>query len=643
MGITSVAIQFTIIDMLSRGVDAIKGRMKGLAAANADVQASFDKMAKMGKYAAIAGIGTRAIYKGLKPAISAAGDLQAELRGTEAELKGGAKNAADLAAKLEKVKGTAFAVQAWTPFDEGQIVALEKQLLKSGAKISQVIGKQGAAAASAALATYSDLDPVAMGKNLIGIGTPFKLQADQFMGLADQISRAASASTLGPEELAETAKYAAPAMAQLNRSIHEMLVLSALLAKRGLGGTMSGTGLRQFFNAAAKVKAFRDAAGNLKPLAAITEILEKRLSKLGEAEKLAILTKIFDVRGAPVAMALMAQGEQSYASVEAAMKESIPLQEKLNIAMEGFNKQWTALKGTSRSTVASLYQPALVPLTALLKGTNALMTMLGTASQKHNSLNRAVSGMSLGGLALGGAATIGLTGAALWYGKKVLKGVGGFKGLFSSAGNAAAGIVTGKAVEAATGVKPVFVTNWPAGFGGGVAGTAGAAAEGAIGASVLKKMGGATLLKGTVAGAVGYAIGTGFNMLAGHISGQLSGGKYGGSGWLGKMVYDWWHPAAGRIPAAPRAMPYTGPVNTMTSRPLSGYGDIPRDLPRMKEPAYDEAMLAQFFSTHFDADKNPKAPIVINMAIDEQRRVTAETGDMDVTVNPSVKRGRFGK
>ncbi|WP_241085729.1 hypothetical protein [Candidatus Vondammii sp. HM_W22] len=49
----------------------------------------------------------------------------------------------------------------------------------------------------------------------------------------------------------------------------------------------------------------------------------------------------------------------------------------------------------------------------------------------------------------------------------------GLKGL----GGAAAGIATGKAVEAATGVAPVFVTNWPGGgmLGGGIGGGTGAA------------------------------------------------------------------------------------------------------------------------------------------------------------------------
>ncbi|MDA8137980.1 MAG: phage tail tape measure protein [Desulfobacteraceae bacterium] len=466
MSLSSVAIQFTIIDLLSKGVDHIRDRMAALAKGNKDVQNSFDRMTRAAKYAAVAGVATRELYRGLKPAIGAAGDLQAEMLGTRAELAGSVKSAQELEAGLKKIKSTAFEVQAWTPFDQTQITALEKQLIKSGATVEQVTGKAGAAAAAAALGTYENLDPVQMGKNLIGIATPFKIQSDQFMKLADEVSRASSASVVGAAEIAETAKYAAPAMAQLGRSTHEMLVLSAMLAQRGVDASMAGTGLRQFFNAAAKHKIFRDAAGGMKSLAEITQILNERLGKLGEAEKLEVLTKIFDMRGAPVAMALMDAGAASFGQIETNMRNALPLSEKLNIQMQGLNKQWESLRGTSRSTLAMLYQPALAPLTALVVKMNDFVYAIGEATQNSDALSKAVSGLSLGGVTAGALATIGLGAGALYYGRQALKGVGGIKGLLSNISATATGVAAGKAVEAATGVRPVFVTNWPANFSG---------------------------------------------------------------------------------------------------------------------------------------------------------------------------------
>jgi hypothetical protein len=82
------------------------------------------------------------------------------------------------------------------------------------------------------------------------------------------------------------------------------------------------------------------------------------------------------------------------------------------------------------------------------------------------------SGLGLtGGELLAGGAAIGLAG---------LLGLRMGKNLISRYRGTAGGIAEGKAIEAATGVTPVFVTNWPAGGVGAAAGGAAANAAGAI-------------------------------------------------------------------------------------------------------------------------------------------------------------------
>lgn len=591
MSVTSVAIQFTLIDALSKGVDVIKGRMKSLARANKEVQNSFDGMARSAKYAALAALGTRELYKGMKPGVAAAGDLQAEMIGVRAEMMGSVKDAKALGDQLKQIKSTAFEVQAWTPFDQTQIVALEKQLIKAGAKVSDIVGKNGAAAASAALGTYEELDPVTMGKNLIGIATPFRLQADQYMNLADEISRASSASVVGAAEIAETAKYAAPAMAQLGRSTHEMLVLSAMLAQRGIEASMAGTGLRQFFNAAAKQKSLRDAAGNLLPLDQMLAKIRKSVEKMGEAEKLDFLTKIFDVRGAPVVMALLETAGGSYAEIEAAMKGSLSLQDKLTEKMKGLNAQWDSLRGTGKSVLSELFTPALPPLSKLIEGMNLFLSKIGLATQQSDLLSKGVSYGSLAGVVGGGLVTASLAGAALWYGKKFLKGVGGVKGLFSHAGNVAAGVAEGKAVEAATGVTPVFVTNWPAGgLGSGAAELAASTAGGGL----LGKAGG--LVKNSwksLAGLASAATATVGGQVA--IAGALG---YGAGTVANKYFIDG-----------------------------TEFGD-------------QIGALTNVLWAYFTGDEESKRAIEINMAIDQQGRVVTTSNDMTTKTNVSLNRGK---
>jgi TP901 family phage tail tape measure protein len=141
-------------------------------------------------------------------------------------------------------------------------------------------------------------------------------------------------------------------------------------------------------------------------------------------------------------------------------------------------------------------------------------------------------GMELDGrdMLVGGAlGAAGLFGAARYGGKAI-------KALSGRFGGTAAGIAEGKAVEAAAGVTPVFVVNWP---GGGIADLAGSGVGGAAGSaagSAAKVAGRAKSLavlagglplsawgtSGAVAlgtasagvlaaGAGGYAVGTGIN------------------------------------------------------------------------------------------------------------------------------------
>jgi TP901 family phage tail tape measure protein len=138
-----------------------------------------------------------------------------------------------------------------------------------------------------------------------------------------------------------------------------------------------------------------------------------------------------------------------------------------------------------------------------------------------------------GGQIAGGAAAgaVGLYFAARFLPDMVVKVLGRGAGL-------AAGVAEGKALQAAAGVTPVYVTNWAemngggTGSAGGLLGTGGAAAGGAAAVGLLAKLRnlvGAGLIVGNaplgvagagavaggaaLAGAAGYGIGTGINKL----------------------------------------------------------------------------------------------------------------------------------
>lgn len=470
MSATSLVFTISLVDLARQGWTRVRSELQSIAKTSDDTGKAFQRMRTSFKAAAAAAGATYAAYRALRPAIGVAGELQEELIGVRSELMGSGKDARVLATELAAIKNTAFAVQSYTPYDMTQIVALEKELVKAGATVAQVTGKAGAAAAAAALATYEKLDPVVTGKALIGIATPFKIAADQYMGLADDISRASSASTAGTEEIVETSKYAAMHMALLGKSSREMLVFSALLAQAGIKGSEAGTAIKNFFIKAAAVKEFKDAHGNLIAMDKMVDVLRKRLKGKGAAEKETLLKEIFGEQGMPAAMALLEEGANSFEAISRAMQESLSLTEKLAEAMKGFNRQWTSLKGTAKSTVAEMFIPALSPLTKIVEKMNEWIAKWKFL--RENGFQEAVSKGALGGVAAGGAVAGLATIAGLAYGSKTIKAAGGLGSFLKRLGGKAAGITEGLGVQAATGVAPVFVTNWPANMGSDISGMA---------------------------------------------------------------------------------------------------------------------------------------------------------------------------
>jgi hypothetical protein len=153
-------------------------------------------------------------------------------------------------------------------------------------------------------------------------------------------------------------------------------------------------------------------------------------------------------------------GEDLFGNMKREMDQALGIEQRMEIRMRGFNMAAKAADGTIQSMLATAFDPLLDKLTAAKN----LMNDLADASIKIMQDNPKMTAGVAGGAALGLAALSGYGVAQLlkggFAGSKVIKGLLG----------AGAGIAQGKAIEAATGVTPVFVTNMP---GGGIVGAAG--------------------------------------------------------------------------------------------------------------------------------------------------------------------------
>jgi len=591
MTITSVAIQFTIIDLLSRGVDAIKGRMKSLATANKDVQQSFDRMAQAGKIAAGSLVATSAMASALQPAVMSAASLQEAMLKVKAQLAGSASDAKDLNKQLATVKSTAIEVSANAPFSAEDVVGIQNSLLKAGLKLQDVAGKSGAAFAATILASLSGMAPEEVGNALANLGTQFKLSGGDYGKLADWLVRVDDAAATSVPMLVEGLKMSGSNAAALKISVQDSVTslgaLSALGERAGssfnnfLIGVLGMSSEQRKYMKHYKIDLFEN--GRFIGMDQATDQLRERFGNIKDDQKrLLALMKIFGEEGGRAANEFIG-ASKGFKEIRKDAESSLSAAQKMAIWAEGFNASLKKLAGTAKSAMAELFQPALAPLTAITDKVNELSAALGGMAQEHEGISKAASWGSLGAVGAGTLAAAGAGAAALYYGRKTVKGLGGFGKMFGGAASAAAGIATGKAVEAATGVQPVFVTNWPA---GGLGGSAADIAAGAAGGNLFKKLLPALGLAGKFGayGAGGFLAGKYiFNPLLGKASEKISGGKYGGEGWLGEMLYDVIH------------------------------------------------------------GREVKNEIQLNVAIDERGRVTTKSNDMNTKANVKpLKRGEFG-
>jgi len=495
MSVLTLALKFTMIDAGSRGIQAFRGRVLSLAKDAKHVERSFNQMTEGLRKGGKGLLAAYELKKGLAPAVGLASDLQAGVIRLKTELYESGKAARLTKKELAEARKTAFAVQAQTPFDMTQVIDTITRLKKSGALFQDAIGEYGAAAAASYLAALEEgLDPAQAGKILIAIGTPFEVEANKYMDLADTLVRVSSAATTDVEQLGQGFSYAAGPAAQMRSNIENTALALALLSKYGREGTRAGTSYTQFlYGLTGKTPQARKAIAGLNQefgnqlqffdergkMRHIVDIAERLRATVGQIEstpkRMNILKMIFGEEGAPVAMALLSEGKNSIEAIAESAEKAMTIQQRMAEVMEGYGKSLDALKGTSSSTIAALFRPALDPLKKLVDGTNKLVENIGKLAMEEESvlpeITTGAAGLALGGLTAYGIYHLAKGGRGLFG---VLKGVGGIRGLLTGRGGVAAGIATGKALEKAAGVTPVFVTNWPSSMtvGGGVAASA---------------------------------------------------------------------------------------------------------------------------------------------------------------------------
>jgi len=270
------------------------------------------------------------------------------IRAAGARSRATQKEIADLDARARMLGRT-------TSFTASEVANLMEELGKGGFKVPEIIDVtddvMNLARATGTEGTMA-AEMMAVTMRVFGLATKDAGRvADVFTGVANR-------TLTSVEELAEGWKFAAKPAADLGMSLEETAAVMGTLSQIGLKGSIAGTAIRRLSTVSAaqadmlKKKfgiAFRDAAGNARPLIDVMADISAATQSLGSADRMTKFYEAFGLRGVTATGGLadnVVQTDQLVAALQAAGGEADKTAKQMDAGIGGsWRKFKSALEG----------------------------------------------------------------------------------------------------------------------------------------------------------------------------------------------------------------------------------------------------------------------------------------------------------
>jgi len=283
-----------------------------------------------------------------------------------------------------------------------------------------------------ARASFQGLGRAAEG--LINVTNALGLSIDKdLVKVSDVLVNTANSSAQSVTQLQEAFKFAGPAAKGAGISIEETAAVLGVLADAGLKAGKGGRPLVQFLQSLAKESTRNELAklgvtvvnssGGFRKIADIVADLQTKIRGLGKVEQADLFRRLFNTRGARVAIALLEQGTVKARALQRANESAGgTTQRNADIARQGLTAQIELLNATIEA-VKTKVTDALTPvLTEIIKFIRPVIKSIGDWIAENPKLTTSVA--ALGVLLLAFAGTIGVIALAF-------KGIAGVIGVFA--------------------------------------------------------------------------------------------------------------------------------------------------------------------------------------------------------------------
>lgn len=389
----------------------------GMAAAEARAKSGAGSIGS-----ALSGIGHVALGAGLALSTGLAGGLAATIGPAmrfEQTMSGIKAVSGATAAQMSQLSGLALQLGKDTTFSAKAAGEGIEELIKGGVSIPDIMN--GAAKATLNLAAAGGVDLPSAAEIAANALNMFSLHGADMAHVADLIAGAANASSLSVMDFKFSLSAVGAVAKTVGLSFDDTAVAISELGAAGIKGSDAGTSLKtmllnlspQTKKAAEEMRTlglitkdghnqFFDAAGHVRRLADVQQVLQTSLRGLADQQKLNALHTIFGTYAIKAAAVLAADGAAGFNSMAAAMgkvtAQSVAAERMNNLA--GWIEQ---LKGSLETLAITIGMKLLPMLTNLAKGaTDVVNSFIGWAEALP-------PGMLEWGLKLGAVAAAVLT------------------------------------------------------------------------------------------------------------------------------------------------------------------------------------------------------------------------------------------
>lgn len=216
---------------------------------------------------------------------------------------------------FNRLKQKALDLGASTSFTAQQVAEGMQALGQGGFSVEETLaGIDG----TLLLARAGMLDLGTATSIAVSVLRSFKMPTEEAGKVADILAKAANSSNASVSDLGEALSTVGGIAYTAGVSLTELTAAAGLLADRGMAGSEAGTALRRVLIGLAQerdklkdlgVEIEDPKTGKLKPLKQILDELRVAMQGMSETDKIAKLSKIFDVFGANAVLQLMNAGD----------------------------------------------------------------------------------------------------------------------------------------------------------------------------------------------------------------------------------------------------------------------------------------------------------------------------------------------